>query len=51
MNAVSFNELEFGNKTLSYHSEFKNVQFNEKEPNFVHSELQLAHVQDEQSVI
>ncbi len=46
MNSVSFNELKFGNETLNYYSEFKNVQFDQNKPNFIHSEIQLASVQD-----
>jgi hypothetical protein len=51
MNSVSFNELKFGNETLNYYSEFKNVQFDQNKPNFIHSEIQLASVQDQYSII
>ena len=51
MNSVSFNQLEFGNGTLTYNSVFKNVQFDENKPNFVHAELQMAEVHDQYKLL
>jgi len=51
MNSITFNQLEFGNDTLSYNSVFKNIQFDEKKPNFVHAEIQMAQVQDQYKIL
>lgn len=47
MNTLSLNLLEFGDNTLNKRSEFKNVQFDKNKPNFIHSEIKLASVQDQ----
>jgi hypothetical protein len=51
MNSVTFNQLEFGSSTLSYSSVFKNIQFDQNKPNFIHAELQLAEVQDQYKIL